>query len=451
MSGKYQKAGRILLVALLAGGVLFLLVCKRSQPRPKTYVETGNTITELTFVFAEGDESGTAAMTDMVARFNDSHDNIVIRIQSGGSGTYDEKLKTLESVGEFPDLLETTNVSAYVRAGLLAELPEDIVNLFTEVTEFEGRVYTAPHTKNNTNIIVYNKTYFEDHGLQKPRTYEEFFQLCDAIASQQEMIPLAFGAKDLWHIGFWFNKIYNDQVISQDAEFIPHCYAGTKDFSDKSFQAVLTEMRRVISYVQPEWASTPDSKVTDYLINENTAMMYTGRHILCKLEQQELDFELGGFSIPSPDGKLRLVSGPSADGLAISAKAAQDPDKKAAAEEFLRFFFAKENYRYYCEALDILPTTVDAPDIQYSSVGQELLEDLACADSTGPMWNAEIGAKELPSDFRNAVYETVVEVLKGSIDIETACTQINSVWQRSTQKFNPISGVGAELLQEKGK
>lgn len=180
-------------------------------------------------------------------------------------------------------------------------------------------------------------------------------------------------------------------------------------------------------------------------------MMYTGRHILCKLEQQELDFELGGFSIPSPDGKLRLVSGPSADGLAISAKAAQDPDKKAAAEEFLRFFFAKENYRYYCEALDILPTTVDAPDIQYSSVGQELLEDLACADITGPMWNAEIGAKELPSDFRNAVYETVVEVLQGSIDIETACTQINSVWQRSTQNFNPISGVGAELLQEKGK
>ena len=102
-------------------------------------------------------------------------------------------------------------------------------------------------------------------------------------------------------------------------------------------------MQRVVSYAQPEWASTPDSKVTDYLVEENAAMIYTGRHILCKLEQQELDFELGCFSIPSPDGKLRLVSGPSADGLAISAKAAQDPDKRAAAEEFLRFFFAKEN------------------------------------------------------------------------------------------------------------
>ena len=200
---------------------------------PQAGRETEDPVTELTFIFAEGDESGTAAMTDMVARFNDCHDDVVIQIQSGGSGTYDEKLKTLESVGEFSDLLETTNVSAYVRAGLLAELPEDIADLFTEVTEFNGKVYTAPHTNNNTNTIIYNKTYFEEHGLQEPRTYEEFFRLCAAIEARHEIIPLALGTKDLWHIGFWFNKVYNDQVISQDADFIPHCYEGTKDFPMK--------------------------------------------------------------------------------------------------------------------------------------------------------------------------------------------------------------------------
>lgn len=451
MDGKFQKAAELILIVLLTGCVLLAVVCRRPRSHTQTDIDTEASEIELTFVFAEGDESGTAAMTDMVSRFNQSHDRIVIRIQSGGSGTYDEKLKTLESVGEFPDLLETTNVSAYVRAGLLAELPEEIVNLFTEVTEFGGKVYTAPHTKNNTNVIIYNKTYFDAHNLQKPQTYEEFFQLCKAIESQQEIVPLALGAKDLWHIGFWFNKIYNDQVISQDVDFIAHCYAGTKDFSDRSFQTVFTEMQRVISYAQPEWASTPDSKVTDYLVGEHAAMVYTGRHILCGLEKQELNFELGVFSIPSPDGKLRLVGGPSADGLAISAKAAQDPDKKAAAEEFLRFFFAKENYRYYCESLNILPTTVDAPDIQYPPLGQEMLKDIACADSTGPMWNAEIGDRELPSDFRNAVYETVVEVLQRRIDVETACKQINGVWQKSTRSFNPILGVGAEPMQEKGK
>lgn len=158
-----------------------------------------------------------------------------------------------------------------------------------------GGVYAAPHTNNNTNTIIYNRTYFEEHGLQEPQTYDEFFQLCAAIEARHEIIPLALGTKDLWHIGFWFNKIYNDQVISQDADFIPHCYEGTKDFSDEAFQAVFTQLQRVVSYAQPEWASTPDSKVTDYLVEENAAMIYTGRHILCKLEQQELDFELGNL------------------------------------------------------------------------------------------------------------------------------------------------------------
>lgn len=435
-----KQAGKRLTAALLAGTIL--LAMGLAGCRAQREEETIPAVTELTIVFAEGDEIGTAAMMDMVSRFNEAHDDIIVRIQSGGSGTYDEKLKTMESVGEFPDLLETTNVSAYVRAGLLAELPQDIVELFTDVTEFDGKVYTAPHTQNNTTAIIYNKTYFEDNGFSEPQSYEEFFSLCEAIQSRHEMIPLAMGAKDLWHIGFWFNKIYNDQVISADEDFIPHCYEGTKSFTDKNFQKVFTELQRVVSYAQPEWATTPDGEASDYLKEQKAAMIYTGRHILSKLRKQPLDFELGWFVIPGPDGKLRLVGGPSADGLAISAKAAQDPAKKEAAEEFLRFFFDKANYRIYCEALDILPTTVDAPEIQYSDVGQEVLEDLARADSVGPMWNAEIGDKELPSDFRNAVYKLAVDFLQGRIDVETACEQIDSVWKQSTRQFNPVIGAG---------
>lgn len=85
---------------------------------------------------------------------------------------------------------------------------------------------------------------------------------------------------------------------------------------------------------------------------------------------------------------------------------------------------------------------MDAPEIQYSAVGQEVLEDFARADSLGPMWNAEIGEKELPSDFRNAVYEQVVAFLQGRTDVETACEQIDRVWQQSTRQFNPVTGVG---------
>lgn len=397
--------------------------------------------TELTFVFAEGDKGGKAAMIDMVNRFNEQYENITVNIHSSGSGSYDEILKTLESVGEFPDLLETTNVAAYVRAGVLAELPENIVSLFETVTEFDGKYYTAPQARNNTYGIIYNKEYFDTHDLAEPSTYEEFIELCEKIKELGDMSPLGVGAQDLWHIGFWFEKAYEDQVLSRDPDFITHCYEGTKSFTDEIFQAVIEELKEIIGYAQDGWASTPDAQVTTLLLNERTAMVYTGGHVFLDIEEADPDFEVGWFSIPGPDGKLRLVGGAAANGLAISAETIKNPNKKAAAEEFIRFFFEKENYQYYCKALDIIPTTVDAPQIEYSQLVKEVLADLDAADSVGPTWNNETGNKELPGDFRNYTYETLVEVLQGDRDTESACEEIQKAWERSIRSFNPVTGV----------
>ena len=384
------------------------------------------------------DKSWADPMLEMVNRFNEQHEDIVVRVKPGNGNPYDEILKTLESVGEFPDILETYNVAAYVRAGMLAELPEDIIALFKNPVSIDGKVYTAPQSNNNTLGIVYNKKYFAENGLEEPRTYDEFKELCRRIGEMGDMYPLVVGAQDLWHIGFWFHKIYSDQVTSLDPDFIMHCYEGSRDFSDISFRRALEEMREMIQYAQPEWASTPDAQVASYLIQGRAAMLYSGGHMLLTIPNLDSDFEIGWFAIPSPDGKLRMTGGAAANGFAISAEAARNPVRKAAAEEFIRFFFAKENYQYYCDARDIVPTTVDAPERQYSDLMKKMMEALESADEVGPMWNNEIGNRELPFDFRNFTYKTVIEVLQGKRDIDSACEEINKIWESSTRSFNPL-------------
>lgn len=394
--------------------------------------------TELSFVFADGDETGKTAMINMVNRFNEQYEDITIHIKPGNGNAYDEILKTLESVGEFPDILETFNVDSFVRAGMLAELPEDINALFINSVRIDGKVYTAPWSNNNTLGIIYNKKYFNTNGLKEPQTYEEFMELCRQIQEIGDISPLVVGGQDLWHIGFWFHKIYSDQVTNLDPDFIMHCYEGSKDFSDVTFKHVLEEMQEILKYAQPEWASTPDAKVASYLVQEKAVMLYSGGHMLSTIQDMNPDFEMGWFAVPSPDGKLRMTGGASANGFGISAEAAQDPDKKAAAEEFIRFFFAKENYKYYCDALDIIPTTVDAPQRQYSKLTKEMMEALASADEIAPMWNNETGNRELPPDFRNSTYKILIEVLQGKMDIDSACEEVNKMWKISTRNFNPL-------------
>lgn len=400
--------------------------------------------TELTFIFADGDDGAKQSMNTVVNKFNESHENITVTIEPGNGGAYSEFIKTKDSVGEFPDIMEMRDTAVYVRAGKLAPMPDDIVSLFKTTTAFDGVTYTAPIAGENTNGIIYNKAYFDEKGFEEPKTYDEFLTLCQDIKDAGDMAPLVVGGQDIWHMGFWFFKAYNDQVLSQDEDFIKHCYEGTKTFADDTIKNTFTELQDILQYAQDGWISTPDAQITTFIVNDMAAMMYSGTHMFSQIEQADPDFEMGWFAIPSPDGKTRLVGGGGASGLAISAEAAQDPNKKAAAEEFIKFFFAPENYSIYCQTLSAIPSTVAEPDLDVSSVLQEVIDATASADKLSPMWNSMVGDNELPPDFRNFTYKTLIEVLQGTRDIDSACEELVKTWNVGMENFNPITGVGIE-------
>ncbi len=62
--------------------------------------------TELTLIFADGDEGFKQVVNDVVEKFNAAYPDITITIEPGNGGAYSEFLKTKDSVGEFPDVME---------------------------------------------------------------------------------------------------------------------------------------------------------------------------------------------------------------------------------------------------------------------------------------------------------------------------------------------------------
>lgn len=400
--------------------------------------------TELTFIFADGDEGMKASMNEIVSRFNEAYADITVTIEPGIGGAYADFLKTKDSVGEFPDIMEMRDTAMYVRAGKLEPLSEEIQSLFVNTMEFNGNVYTAPLGGENTQGIIYNKAYFDENGFAEPATYEEFIELCQAIKDKGDMAPLVVGGQDIWHMGFLYHKAYNDQVLSVDPDFIMHCYEGTKDFADETIKATFEEMIEIMQYAQDGWTSTPDAQITTFLVSDMAAMMYSGTHMFSQIQSADPEFEMGWFAIPSPDGQTRLVGGAGVGGLAISAEAAQDPNKKAAAEAFIKFFYEPENYKVYCEKLSAIPTTVEKPELDVLPVFQEVIDATTAADDLAPMWNGRVGTNELPPDFRNFTYKTLVEVLQGTREIDSACEEMNKTWQTAMQSFNPLDGTGIE-------
>lgn len=398
--------------------------------------------TELTYIFADGDEGAKASMNEIVNRFNEAYPDITVTIEPGNGGAYSELIKTKDSVGEFPDVMEMRDTAMYVRAEKLSPLPEEITSLFKTTTAFDGEVYTAPLAGENTQGIIYNKKYFDENGWTEPTTYDEFITLCQAIKDKGDMAPIVVGGQDIWHMGFLYHKAYNDQVLSQDPDFIKHCYEGTKDFSDETIKATFAELQEIMQYAQDGWVSTPDAQITTFLVNDMAAMMYSGTHMFSQIAAAAPDFEMGWFAVPSPDGKTRLVGGGGVGGLAISAEAAADPNKKAAAEAFVKFFYEPDNYKVYCEKLSAIPATVEVPELDVLPVLQEVIDATGSADDLRPMWNGFAGENELPPDFRNFTYKTLIEVLQETRDIDSACEELNNTWKVAMENFNPVTGAG---------
>lgn len=409
--------------------------------------QTESIVTEpvtMDMTFADGDETFRSEVNRIVDDFNNTYPDITITITPGDGGSYDEFLKTKDSVGEFPDIEEMRDAPQYVRAGKIAPLSDDVKDLFLSTVEFDGASYVAPYAGGNTMGVIYNKKYFEENGLEIPKTYDEFIALCDKIKELGDMSPLVIGGSDIFHIGFLYDVAYTNNIGLKDPDFIAECYAGDKTFADDNFKAVLSDMSTLLNYGQDGWASTPDAQITTFFVNNMSAMMYSGTHMFNSIEEADPEFEYGWFPMPSPDGSINLFGGGTAQGWALSAEAAQDPNKQAAFDAFMKFFFSEAEYGELCEKMAAVPTTKVMPSMNVSEQYQAVLDALESADSIHLMWNTEVGNRELPPDFRNFTYKTCIEVAQGSRDIDSACEELQNTWNVALQDFNPVKGVGVE-------
>ena len=87
--------------------------------------------------------------------------------------------------------------------GFTAEQIADFIpGYYAEGAAFDaaGTMYTLPMSK-STEALYYNKTFFEQHGLSLPKTWEDMGKLCEQIkAIDPDCIPLGYDSEANWFI-----------------------------------------------------------------------------------------------------------------------------------------------------------------------------------------------------------------------------------------------------------
>lgn len=227
----------------------------------------------------------TAVLDAYIAEFNAIYPNIHIEYTSVGS--YDDvrdQIATEITVGAQPNIaycyqdhVAMYNLAMAVQpldelinspaVGLTAEQKADFIpGYYAEGAMFgDGQMYTLPLSK-STEVLYYNKTFFEQNNLTVPTTWDEMEEVCAKIKQiDPKSIPLGYDSEANWFItmceqlqspytsatapNFLFDNDVNKTFIKRFNDWYQKGYLTTQTLYGAYTSGLFTSTDEVKSYM----------------------------------------------------------------------------------------------------------------------------------------------------------------------------------------------------------
>ncbi len=231
-----------------------------------------------------------------IAKFNELYPNI--KITHSQVGSYDDvrdKISTELTVGNQPNIAYCypDHVALYNLAGAVVTLDDLIASTATveradgttetlglsqaQIDDFidayydegrqfgDGKMYTMPLSK-STEVLYYNKTFFNKHELKVPTTWDEMEEVCAQIlAIDPTCIPLGYDSEANWFITmceqlnspytsatgdhFLFDNETNRAFVERFAEWHKKGYVTTQEIYGAYTSGLFTTLEGTRSYI----------------------------------------------------------------------------------------------------------------------------------------------------------------------------------------------------------
>lgn len=312
--------------------------------------EISNNVIEVEMVSYKPE--AVAAFEKIQNKFNESHDNIHLTINSPNEAM--TILKTRFIKEDYPDIVAIggdINYSNFLDADLFMDVSdfEGVKNIKQsyldmekelEFTPHEG-IYGLPYAANAAGIL-YNEDMFVEHGWEIPETWDEFIALCDTI-EEEGIVPIYLGFKDTWTCLAPWNTL---AVGLTDSDVYNQVNKGNTTF-EKEYKEVAEKMKMLLNYAEPNsYAYSYNDACTAFARGE--AAMYTiGSYAVPQIKSVNPDMNINSFTFPANESKEDNVLN---SGIDLNfAVMKESSEKKEAIYEVLSFLYEDETIQIYLD------------------------------------------------------------------------------------------------------
>ncbi len=323
----------MLLVLVMAISMISLVSCGGKNigwtlEDGETY--DGSEVT-ITFYHTMG-ENLRNVLDKYIAKFNEIYPNItVVHTQEGGYDDVRDKIKTELTTGSQPNIAYCypDHVAMYNLSGMVVTLDQFInspelgftqaqIDDFIDGYYEEGRqfgdeyMYTLPLSK-STEVLYYNKTFFDKHGIKVPTTWDEMEEVCRQIkAIDPDSFPLGYDSESNWFITMCeqLNSPYTSATGDHFLFNNDENKAFVERFAKWHYDGLVTTQEIYGAYTSGMFVEQDPNKTHSYMSIGSSA---GATHQRPKKVNGEYPFEVGIATIPQANANNKKVisQGPS--------------------------------------------------------------------------------------------------------------------------------------------
>ncbi|HEY8393396.1 MAG TPA: ABC transporter substrate-binding protein [Thermaerobacter sp.] len=376
-----------------------------------------------------GEEAGLLALIDLFKKQNPGIEVINAAV-AGGAGTNAKAvLASRMQAGNPPDTFQVHAgrelLDTWVAAGKMEPLnflydeegwwdkfPKDLIDMLSK----DGQVYSVPVNIHRGNVLWYNTKVFEQHGLKPPTTFEEFFQVADALKAKG-VTPLALGDKEPWTLLHLWEDILLG-VAGPDG--YKALFDGSKPWDSPEVRQSLEILGRMLKYVNEDHAARNWQDAAKLVADGQAAMNVMGDWVKgyytvdLKLKPEE---DFGWLPTPNTKGSFMVVS--DTFGLPAGIK------HREATIKWLKLLGSVEGQDTFNPLKGSIPARLDADASKYDAYGKSTMEDFKTNQLVPSLAH---GSAAAPGFTEQATQ--VIRVFATTGDVESALQGLTSAAQQ---------------------
>ncbi|RED59388.1 carbohydrate ABC transporter substrate-binding protein (CUT1 family) [Cohnella lupini] len=288
----------------------------------------------------------------------------------------------------------------YESEGWKDKFPKDLIDLVSK----DGKAYSVPVNIHRGNVAFYNKKIFDDNGLKAPTTFDEFFQVADALKAKG-ITPLALGDKEPWAATMVLENVLLGVLGADDYKKL---WTNELSFDDAKVKQSLETFKKMLSYVNEDHAARNWQDAAQLVANGEAAMNIMGdwaKGYFTTDLKLEANTDFGWVPTPNTTGSFMVIT----DTFAIPKSSKNETNAK----EWLKVLGSVEGQDVFNPLKGSIPARIDADISKYDVYGQSTIEDFKTAKLAPSMAHGSAA----PEGFTTQANQVVnIFVTNGDVD-----------------------------------